>query len=471
MKSRLGLSLCLAVGGLMLVGTAPAAADPPCGTSGVFTPSPTTGTCAYTTVGTDTFTVPPGVISITVEALGAQGGAGCYANGGLGGLGGEAKSTLVVGGGEVLQVNVGGHGANSIWKAGNCWPGSGGFNGGGLGGSASVYGAGGGGASDVRTSPSPADRIVVGGGGGGGSLLQAGGGGGGPSGGNGGGTFFPGGTGGAGGVGGVGGSNDLPHSSWEPGGDGIASTGGPGGAAYGAGGGGGGGGYGGGAGGSGGSGDAGGGGGGGGLCPNPCSSFLTGVRSGDGQVTITYTVPTTIPAGHYGGGITVGPDQSVFLSPRAVVSGPVTVQAGGLLDIESARVSGPLTGTGSGSIRACGSTVTGPVTITGDTGQVTIGDDGSCSGNRITGPVNITGGTGTGVTFDNNTLSGPLTIIHNEGTISVGANEVSGPTTTTPNSQIREPDRGRARAHLARLSRLNQPSPRVQGWARKRRND
>ena len=112
-----------------------------------------------------------------------------------------------------------------------------------------------------------------------------------------------------------------------------------------------------------------------------------------------YTPVTATITGSHTGAITVGTGQNVLVSPGAVVTGPIKVQAGGSPDIERAKVTGSLTATGAGTIRACGSTLTGPVTITADIGQVTFGDGGSCAGNTITGPIKVTAGTGTGVTF------------------------------------------------------------------------
>jgi hypothetical protein len=313
---RAAMAVPLAVGP-MLAGLTPAgvtqvaAVGPPCG-GGTLSTSGSTSTCTYAPVGggTDTFTVPMGVSSITVDALGAQGGTNVV--GTPGGLGGEAQSTISVSPG-VINVNVGGHGGDS----GGCCSefgvpgGMGGFNGGGpggptLGSRVTEPGAGGGGASDVRTSASPLDRKVVAGGGGGvGPALGAGpmgasggGGGGGASGGNGGDSFSGPATGGKGGSSNVGGMGGAGAGTGTSGTDGSSTTGGTGGSGgdVGGGGGGGGGGYGGG-GGGGGSGDSvglpGGGGGGGGLCPVPCTTFTTGVHSGDGMVTITFTTPST----------------------------------------------------------------------------------------------------------------------------------------------------------------------------------
>lgn len=148
------------------------------------------------TGASETYTVPCGVDTISIDAYGAQGGA----SSGAGGLGGRAYGDLVVSLGDTLEIFVGG-------EAGT-------FNGGGAGGS---DGAGvGGGASDVRFGGvAPGDRIVVAGGGGGGGALGCvdphvggdGGGGGGLAGGNG--ADSPNGGGGFGGTLGVGGEPGI----------------------------------------------------------------------------------------------------------------------------------------------------------------------------------------------------------------------------------------------------------------------
>ena len=116
----------------------------------------------YTYTGAPaTFTVPPGVSRLLIEAKGAQGGAGATggnsSSGGAGGFGSRTTGILAVTPGQVLNLFVGGHGGTP----------TGGYNGGGNGGS--VNAGGGGGASDVRLGGlGAANRILVAGGGGGG---------------------------------------------------------------------------------------------------------------------------------------------------------------------------------------------------------------------------------------------------------------------------------------------------------------
>ena len=167
------------------------------------------------TGATESYTFPPNAINVTFEALGAQGGK----NGGPGGrVTGSFNTTPTT-----LYFTVGGAGTSSSNAPG-------GFNGGGVSGSGAGVEGSGGGASDIRTSPDFATRIVVAGGGGGrGSGL-------GSSGGAGGGLVSAngktgqgiGGTGGTQVSGGIGGSANGPGTSGTDGQFGVGGTGGSG---------------------------------------------------------------------------------------------------------------------------------------------------------------------------------------------------------------------------------------------------
>jgi hypothetical protein len=264
---------------------------------------PNGGSVSYTTVGTDTFTVPSGITSITVKAWGAGGaggggGNGASSTGGAGGGAGYAQATISgLTGGQTLNVTVGGAG------------------GAGTGSTSSGAGGGGGGYSSIDNSGTYLVVAAGGAGGGGGGHTSNAAGAGGPGGctssgttctgssgssGNGAGA---GGTTGAGGSGGTGGSNSGSTGSSLSGGaggdgrssqgtDGSANNGGSGGGGdggtrdvtnyFGGGGGGGGGEFGGGGGSGSANGEAGGGGGGGSsfTCTTGCSGQSTNIGSG-----------------------------------------------------------------------------------------------------------------------------------------------------------------------------------------------
>ncbi|MCU1485214.1 MAG: hypothetical protein JWN67_1960 [Actinomycetia bacterium] len=115
----------------------------------------------------ESWNVPAGVTSVTVEAWGAQGSQGRNywpALGGDGGLGGYVKSTFSVTAGQTLTAKVGGTGVMGDWYTAS----TGGFNGGGEGGAAGtgIRGGGGGGATTLALGST--NLTIAGGGGGGG---------------------------------------------------------------------------------------------------------------------------------------------------------------------------------------------------------------------------------------------------------------------------------------------------------------
>ena len=235
------------------------------------------------TGGNQSFTVPVGVSSISVTLYG---GAGGNATGGLaGGLGGETTGTLAVTPGQTLTVLVAGVGGNFTSSA---TPAAGGYGGGGPGGIATstnlIYGgAGGGGASQILNGTT--ELAIAGGGagaGGDGGGGVVGGVGGGTTGGTGGGTGPGlGGTQSAGGAAGntaAGGTAGGSLSGGTGGGNSSSSCGGGGGGS----------GYYGGGGGGDSSAGCSGGGGGSALVPSG-GSTTSGVESGNGSVTISYS--------------------------------------------------------------------------------------------------------------------------------------------------------------------------------------
>ena len=263
------------------------AATGTCGAVVNYSTPAVTGTCMAASSSTfaftgapQSFTVPAGVNSITIETWGAQGGANWVNNTNFGGY---AKGTFTVTPGEVLAIYVGGQPTTGI---------VGGYNGGGTGEGA---GKGGGGGTDVRRGGTTYnDRIIVAGGGGGAGYWSS--------------LHVVGGQGG--GLVGTDGYRDPSYAS-NPGGQGATQTAsgygtcvsfsvtamaggfGFGGSPSGCGceGYGGGGGWYGGAG----SGNCRGGGGGSGyLLPTATNTmFATGTRTGNGQVVLTYGVPPT----------------------------------------------------------------------------------------------------------------------------------------------------------------------------------
>jgi phosphodiesterase/alkaline phosphatase D-like protein len=277
-----------AVSAVVGVGVSSSAVTPgPCGATGVLS-GDSSLTCTYTTVGSDTFTVPAGVTETALVVVGGDGGhyfiMGDAAHSGspagditgrLGGAGGQATATLALTPGQVLQVDVAGRGANgtAASRSGGMMNGPSGGSGGlgGFGGSSGGMtggpgdanganggtafnggnGSGGGGSSDVRIDPGGcaaptcalSTRALIGAGGGGGggtggqgnALGGAGGAGGGIAGSDGGATVDGGGRGFSGTgatqtAGGTGGLNAARHTAGQDptdprlGGDGANGT-------------------------------------------------------------------------------------------------------------------------------------------------------------------------------------------------------------------------------------------------------
>ncbi len=121
------------------------------------------------TGSTQTFTVPSGVTSIDVTLYGAQGGTGY--GGGAGGAGGETTGTISVTPGEVLTIIAGGQGANGGGAGTSAAGGYGGGGGTGASGTGYSTSGGGGGMSAIETSGGT--YLAIAGGGGGGATVYA----------------------------------------------------------------------------------------------------------------------------------------------------------------------------------------------------------------------------------------------------------------------------------------------------------
>ena len=189
-------------------------------------PPVSTGSQTFSYTGSQqTFTVPSGITSITVDMTGGSGG--YYgSNTSYYGKGGRVQATLTVTAGATLYIYVGGS-ASGV---------TGGYNGGGTTTStgSSWLGSGGGGASDIRSGGTAlTNRIIVAGGGGGGNRDEGvPGHGGGLTGGDAPGNY--GGKGGTQSAGGVGYGNQVygPNGSLGQGGDGTTYSAGSGGGGY-----------------------------------------------------------------------------------------------------------------------------------------------------------------------------------------------------------------------------------------------
>ena len=365
-RRRRAVGVIVATGGLCAaIGGAQATAAGSCGTSGVFSQSGASATCTYANPGTeDTFTVPDGVSSVSVTAVGAPGGAGSLGpiTGGLGAS--VSNAALPVAAGSELWVDVGGLGADGAPAACLGHPAAGGFPDGGN--SVFCSGAGGGSSSLLTAARASAtltgnvasdSRLLVAGGGGGAGQHFAAGSAGDPTvtGAGAGGCTADGGPGGVGPTGGTDGGGAAGCAASEPckGGAGTAATGGVGASFCSGGGGGGGGWFGGGGGGGLAAGDLGGAGGGGGSSygGGGSSAGISVTRAASGQapqvtisymvladVAVTITAPATATAGGtISYGVTVqnnGPDSAQEVELSDVVPAGTTF-------VSATQTSGP----------------------------------------------------------------------------------------------------------------------------------
>jgi hypothetical protein len=342
---------------------------------GAFAPAAKADTLIFGSTGAEqSFTVPAGVTSVGVVAVGGRGGAG-GGSGPAGGFGARVSADLAVTPGQLLYIDVGTNGLAGSFAPVFNGGGLGGFNGGGGG----IAGGSGGGASDVRASPRSAgdslsSRVIVaagGGGGGGGSTGAGGGAAGSPgadgaNGGGGAGTATSGGAGGGGGFcaspcagqagtlgdGGAGGGTGCGMCAGGGGGGGGGLYGGGGGAST--------------------AGTSGGGGGGGSSHAATAASGVTiGVdTSGTPSITLTYTLSTppsgggggtsTTPSGGGGGG---GAGQTPALDPPNFLgrssAGSALVLASGLFTLKQPKIDC----TGAGPDCAVSTTITARVSI------------------------------------------------------------------------------------------------------------
>jgi hypothetical protein len=143
-----------------------------------------------------------------------------------------------------------------------------------------------------------------------------------------------------------------------------------------------------------------------------------------GTLTITFGQTVSTPSS---GQLNVGPGQSVLIGSGGAVSGPVTVSAGGSLEVDGGSISGPIRISQPGAVRLCGATIVGPLSISGDAGRIVIGDGTQgCAANVVSGPVTLSNDVG-GITVIGNTIKAPLSITGSSGGIVVTGNTITGP--------------------------------------------
>jgi hypothetical protein len=114
-----------------------------------------------------------------------------------------------------------------------------------------------------------------------------------------------------------------------------------------------------------------------------------------------------------------------LLTSSAKVSGNVTVQPGGALDVEGAALSGSLKASGAALLRVCSASIVGAATVKSASGSVVLGEGtAGCSASTFAKTVTIKGNTA-GVSIDGNGFGISLSVKENSGGVTVVDNKVA----------------------------------------------
>ena len=149
---------------------------------------------------------------------------------------------------------------------------------------------------------------------------------------------------------------------------------------------------------------------------------------------VVATFGPKVISGTVTGPLVVKNGEWVELTSTGKITGPVTVEPGGALDVEGGLITGPLKANGAAQLRICGSRITGAVEAINGTGSVAIGEgNAACPAGSIVGPVTVKGNTA-GVLINSVTVTGPVTVTGNAGGTTVINNHIVGSLTVTGNS-------------------------------------
>jgi len=135
---------------------------------------------------------------------------------------------------------------------------------------------------------------------------------------------------------------------------------------------------------------------------------------------------TQVITGNVKNKLVVKAGQAIELTKTAKVSGPVTVQPGGALDVEGATISGSLTAKEATLLRICDATVSSTLKAVGASGSVVIGEgDEACATSNLHGTSTLKGNKA-GVLVNGNVFYSALKVLSNEGGTTVIDNTIAG---------------------------------------------
>jgi hypothetical protein len=135
---------------------------------------------------------------------------------------------------------------------------------------------------------------------------------------------------------------------------------------------------------------------------------------------------TQVITGNVKNKLVVKAGQAIKLTKTAKVSGPVTVQPGGALDVEGATISGSLTAKEATLLRICDATVSSTLKAVNGSGSVVIGEgDEACGASNLHGTSTLKGNKA-GVLVNGNVFYSALKVLSNEGGTTVIDNTIAG---------------------------------------------
>ncbi len=134
------------------------------------------------------------------------------------------------------------------------------------------------------------------------------------------------------------------------------------------------------------------------------------------------------------GKLVIKSGQAVKLTSTAKVSGTVTVQPGGALDVEGATISGALNANGATLLRICGANIAGTTKAVKGTGSVVMGEGNEeCPSSTVHGTTTVKENKA-GVLINKNAFLSSLKVLKNEGGANVINNTVAGELVVTGNT-------------------------------------
>jgi hypothetical protein len=135
---------------------------------------------------------------------------------------------------------------------------------------------------------------------------------------------------------------------------------------------------------------------------------------------------TQVITGNVKNKLVVKKGQAIELTKTAKVSGPVTVQPGGALDVEGATISGSLTAKEATLLRVCDANVSSTLKAIGGSGSVVIGEGNeACGSSNLHGTATVKANKA-GVLIDENVFFSALKVLSNEGGTTVINNTIAG---------------------------------------------